>query len=322
MEKRKILYMKPEILRRFQGIACISLATVIAPLSSWAEETGPSGPPPGPPPATVPSVPQPAAIPSNLNHNTREVVKLISSGIPEDVVRTYINNSPYTFNLTPDAIIELHSMGISSGLTTEMLVHDRNIPMNANTAPVAPTMVPQQQPGVAYPTTPQPDQTAVAPDNSDYYNELSPYGTWAYQPGYGYGWSPYAGLDTSYYPWGVLGLGSWCWVNNGWCWFPHGGFYGGFGRYGYGRYGGYYGHNYGFGGHYYGGHGYWGGNHAFYGGYNHGSYGSHLAYGGGSHSFGGGGARMSGGGGHYSGGGGSAHFSGGGGGHGGSGGHR
>lgn len=79
---------------------------------------------------------------------------------------------------------------------------------------------------MTYPANPpEPDNGyATSPaDNadSDYYSQLSPYGTWTYVAGYGWCWQAYPWLATTYYPWGVLGYGYWgYWPSRGWCWIP------------------------------------------------------------------------------------------------------
>ncbi len=170
----------------------------------------------------------------DVSRQAHEVVKLVSSGIPNDVVKAYIENAPSTFNLTSDNIIHLQQLGVSGGLLSAMLDHDRSLRQ-------AGSMI--QPPGAqAYPPNEgYGAQTQPAPDNgydnsqadgnadADSYNQLSPYGNWNYVPSYGWAWQPYAGLAYGAYPWGVLGYGYWwnC-PGFGWCWFPHSGFFHGF----------------------------------------------------------------------------------------------
>lgn len=134
------------------------------------------------------------------------------------------------FNLSSDNIVELHNAGVSSPITTEMISHDTTYRNNAAMAVAsAQTQVP------AYPQTQAPNQyvtTTPATDyTQEYYNDLTPYGTWANVPGYGYGWQAYPTLDYSYYPWPILGFGIWNWCPGfGWCWFPRAHFDRGFAR--------------------------------------------------------------------------------------------
>src|SRR5690348_9678953 len=48
---------------------------------------------------------------AKLTPSTKQVVKLVNSGVPEKVVKAYVENTSSTFNLTPDAIIHLQGMG-------------------------------------------------------------------------------------------------------------------------------------------------------------------------------------------------------------------
>ena len=57
---------------------------------------------------------------------TSEIVKLAESGIDEDVILSFIENSG-TFNLSADQIVYLNDLGLSSELITAMLRHDQEI---------------------------------------------------------------------------------------------------------------------------------------------------------------------------------------------------
>ncbi len=153
-----------------------------------------------------------------------EVVRMVSSGVPDEVIRAYVEATPAMFNLTSDNIINLQGSGVSSALLTAMLTHDKTVRDNANayyasaTAPQPPAMTPTAPPQ----PTPDESYATETADNGDYYGALSPYGNWNYLPGYGWGWQGYPGLGYDYYPWGVLGFGFWfdC-PGRGWCWFPN-----------------------------------------------------------------------------------------------------
>ncbi len=285
------------------------LLAAALPLGAWA--------------ATDVSDPAPPAPVFNqdvlLSRPARDVAKMTSSGVSDDVVKAYIDNSPAPFSLTADNIIRLQSLGVSSGVTSEMLTHDTRLSAQVAAAPAA---MPPTQPGYPYPPNaypptadiqaPQvvPQNTVSAytiPADTSSYADLAPYGSWCYVADYGWCWQPSFGLSYAYYPWGVLRFGRWCnFPSRGWCWLPGRGFngFGGRGvcrRRGVGFGGSRFAVNRGF-------------SSARIGGFNGGRFGgfgggvsvTHIGGGGGFHSSGF--SHSAGGGGHFSGG---AHFSGG-----------
>ncbi len=158
---------------------------------------------------------------AKLSQPARDIVKMTVSGVPEDVIKSFINGSSTVYNLSPDNIINLQGVGVSASVTTTMLNHDKSIRDNA---PVMPGQMPPQ-PGVPYPQPvdqpAQPDyQPAVTQPVYDY-TDLSPYGSWNYLTDYGWCWQPFGWLGYNYYPWGLLSWGRWwnC-PGRGWCWFP------------------------------------------------------------------------------------------------------
>src|SRR5579883_2554535 len=103
--------MKPLSWKRFHGALCVGLAVAFLPVTGWSIETSNATTPATPTePAAAPLAPAPpnTTTATKLSAAAREVVKLISSGVPADVVKTYVQNSANMFNLTPDGLIELH----------------------------------------------------------------------------------------------------------------------------------------------------------------------------------------------------------------------
>jgi len=62
----------------------------------------------------------------SLSPWTKEIVKLAQSGIDDDVVLSFIDNSGL-FNLGSDQIIYLSDLGVSGQIISEMLRHDREV---------------------------------------------------------------------------------------------------------------------------------------------------------------------------------------------------
>jgi hypothetical protein len=163
-----------------------------------------------------------------LSPPAREVVKMAVSGVPDGVIQAYINNSASTFNLTPDAIIHLQGIGVSSATTAAMLTHDTQLRNNAAVAqtppPDVPATAPQESPTA--PAVQQPDYTdsTQAPPSDPGYSGLAPYGYWNYVGGSGWCWQPYSWVWQYPYPWGLgcFSRGCWWYRNNcGWCWSPN-----------------------------------------------------------------------------------------------------
>jgi hypothetical protein len=181
----------------------------------------------------------PAAVPVNLSPGAAEVVRLAGSGVGNDVVLAYIQNSQATFNLSADDVLYLKDIGLSPQVTSAMLSHDsalRGQPQQ--NPPVAPA--PAAQPGSApltyqwqTPATPAPaapemppPQVAAPPpayvtsapaDVSCFYSDLSPYGAWVSLEGYGWCWQPRTVVvSRSWRPY--CDGGHWVYTDAGWFW--------------------------------------------------------------------------------------------------------
>lgn len=208
------------------------VAAVLMPLASRAATD-----------AAPPSAPE-LVIPANLklSQPARDVEKMAASGVSQDVIKTYIDSSPYTFSLSADNIIYMQGAGVPGGLTSEMLTHDKNLaaqaagsqpPFSTAPPPSTPYPYPYPAPGEEAPAQPaNPVSTYTIPADTDY-SGLAPYGSWGYLPDYGWCWQPSFGLGYAYYPWGILRYGNWwnC-PGRGWVWFPGRGFRGAVGGFG------------------------------------------------------------------------------------------
>jgi hypothetical protein len=212
----------------------VALAFLLGSLTGWAATddvpaiTDPSVQPATPTPAVV------AIGTSTISGPVRDVLKMATSGVPDDVLRAYIQNSSSTFNLTPDGIIQLQGAGVSTAVTSAMMAHDKAIIDQATQFPPA-TQAPQPQPmpppstlQSAEETPPNVDVSTIGSEPNPYtgsYSDLAPYGSWYNVGGYGWGWQPYSWLAYSGYPWGfpVLATGRW-WHHplRGWFWCPGG----------------------------------------------------------------------------------------------------
>jgi hypothetical protein len=214
------------------------VAAMAMPLLAANAQT-PEAPVPGAPAQTA------AAAPVNLSPGAAEVARLAGSGVGDDVVLAYIQNSQAPFNLTADDVLYLKDIGLSPQVTSAMLTHDstlRGQPQQyAPAAPVAPAPVAASgsapltydwqpsgaptSPAPAVPPAPTVAVAAPAPtyvttapaDVSYFYNDLSPYGTWVSLEGYGWCWQPQTVvISHGWRPY--CDGGHWVYSDVGWCW--------------------------------------------------------------------------------------------------------
>src|SRR5262249_44120963 len=98
--------------------------------------------------AALPMAASPAIAPTNIPPAIAEVIRLAESGVGDDVVLAYIQNSQVTFNLGADDVLYLRDVGVSSVVITAMLNHDTTLrnQVSANTNPVPPEPIQEPQP--------------------------------------------------------------------------------------------------------------------------------------------------------------------------------
>jgi hypothetical protein len=214
-----------------KNIKWVGLVTVLSfPLLSGYGQT---------PEAAAPGAPgqAQAAAPVNLSPAATEVVRLAGSGVGDDVVLAYIQNSQAPFSLSADAVLYLKDIGLSPQVTSAMLSHDGTLrnqsQQYAPAAPAAPVQAAppgnapltyQWQspagpaPGMPAPVTAPPAYVTSAPaDVSYFYNDLSPYGTWVSLEGYGWCWQPRTVvISHGWRPY--CDGGHWVYTDAGWFW--------------------------------------------------------------------------------------------------------
>ena len=218
------------------------LTLVLMPLKGWSAtadtvtstNTQTAVQPETSPPATTPPraavAISPDQIAENIKHLTapvREVVTMSTSGVAEDVIKTYVDTSPSTFNLTPQSIVRLKDLNVSGNVIAAMLKHDKVLRDNAN-MPASSQPIPgmnEPQPGNIPNAQPSDGGYGDQQLPPDYYNQLAAYGNWNYMPDYGWGWQPDSSFWPDYassgYPWGWLNSGWGFWPGFGWSWFPN-----------------------------------------------------------------------------------------------------
>jgi hypothetical protein len=150
---------------------------------------------------------------ARLSQPVREVVKMTASGVPDEVVKAYVENSGSTFNLTTDNIIHLQGLGVSSTVTTAMLVHDKNLRESVNAqAQAAQAVAIQQQneqnaqaaaTAMVAQQNYQNQYSAPSPQENYYSSDVVPYSQpYYYSPGYDW-WAPSVGIG---FPFGSRGF--------------------------------------------------------------------------------------------------------------------
>ncbi len=180
--------------------------------------------------AQAPGAPEQAqaAVPVDLSPGAAEVVRLASSGVGDDVVLAYIQNSQAPFSLSADNVLYLKDVGLSPQVTSAMLSHDSALRGQAQQyAPAAPAPVgpPPVAPMAPAPAAQPPQVIAPPPayvtsapaDVGYFYNDLSPYGTWVSLEGYGWCWQPRAVMvSRTWRPY--CDGGHWVYTDAGWFW--------------------------------------------------------------------------------------------------------
>src|SRR3954447_7215844 len=95
----------------------------------------------------------PASVPANISPATTEVIRLAESGVTDDVVLAYVQNSQASFGLSADVILYLRDLGLSSQAITAMI--NRDVALGQNH--------PQPQPSQQYAPAPAPAPAVASP---------------------------------------------------------------------------------------------------------------------------------------------------------------
>src|SRR5439155_10018762 len=183
-------------------------------------------PAPGPAAATPVAEQKSNPVPASISPGAAEVIRLAQSGVGEDVIKAYIENSASGFELSADHILYLRDLGISSDLITDMLNRDKVLrnqsppaappaaapPVTEAPAPPEPTVP------VEAPLTPTATEVSSPPAQVNYlYSDLSPYGTWVDLAGYGWCWQPsVVVINHGWSPY--CHGGHWLYTDCGWYW--------------------------------------------------------------------------------------------------------
>lgn len=177
-------------------------------------------PPPAQAAAPVPGQPQVSTpAPTDLSPAAAEVIKLSSSGVGEDVILAYVQNSQAPFNLSANHLLYLRDLGLSSNVITAMLNRDSALHTQPTTAQTPPPPPPQVTEPAPQEQAPPPDYVSTPPpaEVNYFYGNLSPYGSWVVLPGYGWCWQPTAVvINHGWRPY--CDGGRWIYSDCGWYW--------------------------------------------------------------------------------------------------------
>ena len=135
-----------------------------------------------------------------------EVVKLTQAGVDLNIIKNYIANTPGTFGLNAEKIVYLNDAGVPTDIINAVMDHDKNI-----SVPAAPSTSPTSA------DAPVIAQPAAEVTVNQFYQTLSPYGSWVEVEGYGRCWRPTTVIyDSSWQPY--CDRGHWVYSDHGWYW--------------------------------------------------------------------------------------------------------
>lgn len=190
-----------------------------------------------PEPATVVPSAEKATLPTNFTPSPQlaEVIKLVQAGIDGPVLTSYITNATAPFDISAEAIIYLNDLGVPNETILTMMQRDyalgytvvRNPPPAAlpatmpdtNAIADVTTTAPDVAGGPAVPDEPAIviEEPAPVASVTDFYDTLSPYGTWVDIEGYGRCWQPTIVVsEPAWQPY--CDRGHWVYSDCGWYW--------------------------------------------------------------------------------------------------------
>jgi hypothetical protein len=177
---------------------------------------------------------------SHASEGFEDLVKVVKSGVTEEALLAYVNDSPIAYDLSVDEILYLRDIGLSPDLITAVVAHGKRVTVKIPVTPQAdeeamqpesqepePEQMPEpvttsdggsteviQETIVDAPVETAPPQDSV--DYSTFYDALSPYGSWFEIDGVWY-WQPTAVLVVKdWRPY--CDYGQWVYTDLGWMW--------------------------------------------------------------------------------------------------------
>ncbi len=194
------------------AVAALCLFGACLPQISNAQTDSVPPPPEG---SVVPVAPDDsAALPPGVLPSSplAQVIKLTQSGVSEDVIMAYVNNSTSLFHLNSDQIIYLKDIGVPDAVVQAMIQRDQVLQAQMTSQP-QPAPVPDTT--VVATTDVAPPPAVVTVDY--FYDTLAPYGAWVDVEGYGRCWRPTVMVASAgWQPY--CDHGHWVYTDDGWYW--------------------------------------------------------------------------------------------------------
>lgn len=137
-----------------------------------------------------------------------DVIKLQRSGVENEVIQAFVQDSTIAYELSVDDIQRLEDANVSATVIVAMIDHGKTL-RNERPAAVA---VSDSQPEI--------QTVAVAPADgqaniSTFYESLAPYGTWSQDENASWVWEPTDSVrDPNWRPYATNG--HWTWTDHGW----------------------------------------------------------------------------------------------------------
>ncbi len=150
-----------------------------------------------------------STLPEDVDPNSpfAQLVRMVQAGVDQGVMIAYIKKSPRFFELDADDIIYLTDLGTPPEVIEAAIARDQELldeGIGAGTPEPAPADEAVEE---------APPEVTV----QEFYDTLSPYGTWVYVEGYGRCWRPTVVIyDTDWRPY--CDNGRWVYTSNGWYW--------------------------------------------------------------------------------------------------------
>jgi hypothetical protein len=152
-----------------------------------------------------------------------QVVRLTQAGVDESIIMTYVTNSGSTFNLNSDKIIYLKDIGLPNAVVAAMMQRDQQLQQQMTATAYQPPVQPAPAPPPDTPDTTDQPETAPPPPPAEvtvnnFYDTLTPYGSWVDVDGYGRCWRPSVVVyNPGWQPY--CDHGHWVYTDCGWYWY-------------------------------------------------------------------------------------------------------
>jgi hypothetical protein len=172
------------------------------------------------PTTTATTLAVPPTLPTDLSPGLAEIIKLAQSHVAEETLIAFIENSGKTYNPTAEELLYLNDLGLSEKVINALFKKPDIVAVNTSATPPATTAVATTSDDMVQPPLPVAavDPAPLAdPQDSYFYNDLAPYGSWVQVADVGWCWQPMvSSVDTEWVPY--RDRGHWALTDEGWYW--------------------------------------------------------------------------------------------------------